>query len=247
MTYFVGSNNLIIDLGMNNGDDTHYYLKKGYNVVALEANPDLCDIAKVRFATEIQKGMLTILNAAIWKLEGERTFFVNINNDHWSSLDEGWAGRDESEYRKIVVDCVTLSYLFSTYGIPAYLKIDVEGVDEHVLQQLSVLEYVPLFTSVEDCRFGYKYMSVLNDIGYDGFKILDQSTVNSLTDSSIMYTFQEGASGPFGNDIPGQWLDYYDIVNQYSTTVRDLQGNRIAPRTQWWDIHCTVLDSEFIV
>jgi len=33
---------------MYNGDDTDYYLRKGYRVVGVEANPDLCgSIAKM--------------------------------------------------------------------------------------------------------------------------------------------------------------------------------------------------------
>lgn len=30
---------LVIDVGMHNGDDTAYYLHRGYRVVAIEANP----------------------------------------------------------------------------------------------------------------------------------------------------------------------------------------------------------------
>ena len=33
--------NLIFDLGFHNGDDSDFYLKKGFNVIALEANPEL--------------------------------------------------------------------------------------------------------------------------------------------------------------------------------------------------------------
>jgi hypothetical protein len=47
-----GSNvpNLVLDVGMHNGDDTAYYLASGYDVVAVEANPTLCASARDRFA-----------------------------------------------------------------------------------------------------------------------------------------------------------------------------------------------------
>ena len=32
---------LIFDIGMNNGNDTDFYLAKGFHVVAVEANPFL--------------------------------------------------------------------------------------------------------------------------------------------------------------------------------------------------------------
>ena len=34
---------LIYDIGMNNGDDTAFYLIRGYRVLAIEANPELAE------------------------------------------------------------------------------------------------------------------------------------------------------------------------------------------------------------
>ena len=247
MRYFIGSSNVIFDLGMNNGDDTEYYIKKGYRVVAVEANPFLCQKVQQRFTKEVAQGSLIIIQAAIWKTYTRKTFFINIENDHWSSLEIGWAGRDDSKFTEIEVECVTLPHIFALYGVPRYIKIDVEGVDELVLKQLIDLKYVPLYVSVEDCRLGYDYMSILNEVGYDGFKLLDQSTVCNLTDVSIAHDFKSGSSGPFGDDILGPWLNHNSIVKQYSTIVRDTQGNRLAPRTHWWDIHARCLDKKYIL
>jgi hypothetical protein len=41
---------LLYDVGMNNGDDTAYYLYKGFRVVAVEADPVLVEAARERFA-----------------------------------------------------------------------------------------------------------------------------------------------------------------------------------------------------
>lgn len=228
---------LIYDLGMNNGDDTEYYLQRGFRVLAIEANPALCETASRRFASEIAQGRLTILHAAIWEHSGETTFFVNIDNDHWSSIDIKWAGRDDSRCREITVRCVTLPELFEQYGMPHYLKIDVEGVDHVVLEQLGVADEPPRFVSVEDCRFGFDYMRTLAAQGYNAFKLLDQSTVSGLRDDSIDHAFKPGSSGPFGDDVPGTWMDYPSMVDHYATTVRTHEGERIAPRTRWFDIH----------
>lgn len=239
MTAYAKDSRLIFDLGMNNGDDTAFYLSRGYNVVALDANPALCEAAKRRFRTAIDDGRLTLLNAAIWDNEGEATFYLNLDNDHWSSLDIGWAGRDASRVRKIRVNCLTLSRLFEEFGVPLYLKIDVEGVDQSILEQLRSADLLPLYVSVEDCRFGFQYMETLASCGYDGFKLLDQSNVPQMTDAATSHTFPAGSSGPFGKDLPGEWLSHSNIVALYTCTVRDRGGNRLAPRSHWWDIHCT--------
>lgn len=241
MIRYARDSRLIFDLGMNNGDDTAFYLRRGYNVVAVEANPTLCEGASKRFQAPIDEGRLTIVNAAIWDRIGATNFHVNLDNDHWSSLDIGWAGRDGSRCEAIGIQCVTLSSLCDEFGAPHYLKIDVEGADQTVLEQLRGLSLLPQYVSVEDCRFGFQYMEALAACGYDKFQILDQSTIPQMTDPATGHAFPPGSSGPFGGDLPGKWLSHDDLLTLYSSTVRDRRGNRLAPRTQWWDIHCANL------
>jgi FkbM family methyltransferase len=240
MKRFSKKSNLIIDLGMNNGDDTDYYLKTGARVVAVDANPAICEFARNRFETHIQSGSLVILNVAIDENDEcvKKPFFINLDNDHWSSLDIGWATREHSRVREVAVDCMSIAKLFADFGVPKYLKVDVEGADEMVLDQLRYLGEIPFYLSVEDCRFGYRYMDKMSALGYNGFKLLDQSEVAGLTDTNLNYLFKKSSSGPFGEGVPGEWLSYADMNLLYSCTVRDHQGNRLAPRTHWWDIHC---------
>ena len=40
--------NLVYDVGMNDGSDTLHYLKKGYKVVAIEADPTLVDSVRMK-------------------------------------------------------------------------------------------------------------------------------------------------------------------------------------------------------
>jgi FkbM family methyltransferase len=239
MTQYAANSQLVFDLGMNNGDDTEFYLRRNFRVLALDANPILCDNGRRRFSTAIKNQSLTIINAAIWDQCGETTFHINLDNDHWSSLDIGWAGRDGSRCREIRIQCLTLVSLFDQFGVPHYLKIDVEGVDHVVLDQLQALSLLPLYVSIEDCRFGPQYIQTLASYGYNGFKLIDQSKVGGSTDRTTGHTFPAGSSGPFGPDLPGRWLSPEEMLSLYYTTVRNAEGERLAPRSQWWDIHCT--------
>lgn len=238
MRQFECDSDLIVDLGMNNGDDTEYYLKKGYRVLAVEANPVLCRQAAERLSVAVAAGRLTIVNAAIWNECGRTTFFLNLDNDHWSSLDRGWAEREGSRCSEIPVDCISLDSLFQAYGIPRYMKVDVEGVDQLVIDQLKEQPRLPCYLSIEDCRFGYEYMAALDAMGYAGFKLLDQSTVPDMVDASVGHRFKPGTSGPFGEDVPGEWLPVAAMEETYCREVRDRNNIRQAPRTHWWDIHC---------
>lgn len=230
---------LIFDLGMNNGDDTCYYLRKGYRVVAIEANPVLCAAARQRFSDAVRERRLHVVNCAIWEQNTRRPFFITKDKDNWASLFTNWAGRDGVEYEEIEVDCRTLNDVVSEYGVPHFLKIDIEGADHVPLAQLETLPALPRYLSVEDCRFGFDYLKQLRKLGYTRYKLLDQATVPELRDESLDYRFPADSSGRFGEEVPGEWLDYDQMLKRYITVVRDVNGNRIADRSRWFDIHCS--------
>jgi len=59
---------------MNNGDDCEYYLTKGYRVVAVEANPALCQRAVLRFERELAEKRLSVLNLGVGAKPGRLPF-----------------------------------------------------------------------------------------------------------------------------------------------------------------------------
>jgi len=56
---------LIVDLGMNDGSDTVFYLKKGFSVIAVEANPVLARRSARRLRRFIRANTLQVLNYGI--------------------------------------------------------------------------------------------------------------------------------------------------------------------------------------
>lgn len=234
---YVQSNGLVFDLGMNNGDDTAYYLKKGFHVVAVEANPALADQARTRFEAQLKTGQLRIYQLAIWSEYARLPFHISKKNAHWSSLDAGWASRENGETETIQVDCVPLAHLFALHGVPFFLKIDVEGADEMVIDQLGAMSYLPAYASVEDCRFGFRYLDKLSALGYTGFKLSNQASVSELVDEEIGHHFTFGSSGPLGDQVGGPWYGSAEIRNLYEDKVRTRENERRSPPGVWWDIH----------
>jgi 16S rRNA A1518/A1519 N6-dimethyltransferase RsmA/KsgA/DIM1 with predicted DNA glycosylase/AP lyase activity len=53
---------LIYDVGAHKGEDTDFYLKKGFSVVAIEADPTLFSLLSERFDQHIELGKLTLLS-----------------------------------------------------------------------------------------------------------------------------------------------------------------------------------------
>ena len=47
---------LIYDVGMHRGEDTQFYLRKGFRVVAFEANPENVSFCRNKFRESIDHG-----------------------------------------------------------------------------------------------------------------------------------------------------------------------------------------------
>ncbi len=135
---------LIYDIGMHAGEDTLYYLEKGFKVVAVEANPDLTSKAHIEFASYVKSGQLIILNFGLHSRNDIITFYKNSITE-FSSFVEKYGTRGDN-YEMISVQCTTIDMLLMRYGTPYYMKIDIEGLDVEVIKRLNK-DDLPKFVS----------------------------------------------------------------------------------------------------
>ncbi len=113
--------NLIIDVGMHDGADTALYVAKGFDVVAVEANPELVASARDRFARELEHGRLRLIDSAIAETRGTLPLAVAETNDFWSSLSPDFVARNEAEgirHRYIEVPTVPFEEVLAEVGTP---------------------------------------------------------------------------------------------------------------------------------
>ena len=164
---------LIYDVGMNNGDDTAYYLWLGFRTIAIEANPELVEQAKPQFAREIAEGRLIILNVGIADYDGQLPFWVCETNSRWSSFNRANAAWDDSPHHQIQVPCSRFETILAQYGIPHFCKIDIQGNENCCLEGLQP-HNVPKFLSIE--ASGLRQLEMLRDLGYSLFKCISQFT-----------------------------------------------------------------------
>jgi FkbM family methyltransferase len=218
---------LIYDVGMHHGHDTGFYLAKGFNVVAVEANPKLAQKNRERFAAEIGAKRLHLLNLAIAEREGPVTFWANDQNDDWSTISEAFLRRNEqagTTSTSIVVQGKPLQQILDEYGTPYYLKIDIEGSDTLCLRALKDRE-LPQYVSVEadftttDTLF--EQLSTLWTLGFRKFKILNQACNRwtrcprpALEGKYVQTTFGLYSSGLFGEETPGKWLSAAEMLGE---------------------------------
>lgn len=171
MTVTPVTNDLIYDVGMNNGNDTAFYLACGYRVLAIEADPDLVAAASKRFKAEIDSKRLTILNIGIAEKAGPATFWINEVQSIHNSFERAYAAGRGEPHHPIVIQCRRVDEILREYGMPFYMKIDIEGHDIVCCNQLSTGNK-PKYISVEMLRI--ELLLKLRDLGYDRFKLITQ-------------------------------------------------------------------------
>lgn len=165
---------LIFDIGFHNGDDTAYYLSCGHDVVAIEANPVLAEDGRRRFPSEIESGRLTLVNCGLWDQTGSKlAFFVNDTDSGWSSF-VSELGQRGGKYHEIQIECTTAAALFEKYGVPWYLKVDIEGSDKIVVGALTKRN-APQYLSCE-LEHNSSALDRLSECGYSRFKLINQET-----------------------------------------------------------------------
>lgn len=207
---------LVFDIGMHQGEDTAYYLAKGYRVVAVEANPELARQCRERFADAIGSGTLTVVEGAIAaNAEGPVTFYID-RNSLWGSIDPAWV-RKKRVLRKqqaISVPAVDLIACMNRYGTPYYMKIDIEGADRLCLEALRGAAALPAYISMEaeisDPEALKRELELLRRLGYRRFALVAQGAhgeISTRTRSGdrLAFRFPAGSSGPFGEDLRGAW------------------------------------------
>jgi len=133
---------LVFDVGANVGKFSEVLVSLGARVVAIEPNPDL--VRHIQLS--VTGGQLEVIQAAVGRCSELAVLRVSDDKDDLSSMSNEWMAAMRSHHkeyeslwgREITVPTTTLDCLAKRYGAPDYVKIDVEGFEEAVLDGLSV-------------------------------------------------------------------------------------------------------------
>jgi FkbM family methyltransferase len=221
--------NLIYDVGAHLGEDSQHYLAKGFKVVAVEANPDLASHLRNRFSTEIADGRLKLVECIISEETGYQTFYVNETTTVWGTAYPQWATRNArlgSKSREIRLPTRPFAEIMKEFGVPYYLKIDVEGADMLCVEALRSFDKRPQYVSIESEKVSWKRLlhefDELEQLGYRNFKVIDQASVHThhprvrgVEGNGATFVYEPGSSGLFGRDLPGRWLTRSEALLKY--------------------------------
>jgi FkbM family methyltransferase len=196
---------LVYDFGANHGRNIPYYLANGLHVIAVEANPLLCDLLNQKFAVEIAAARVIVVNACITPEETEDVaFYAHKQNDLLSTFVAPESDA-EADFDRITVTSETPRRLFVRYGQSFFVKIDLEGLDGPIIR--SIGSAAPAYISAEAHNLSV-FIELLR-LGYSEFKVVEGSFSHGkyyeVAPNGHPYRFEQHSAGPFGEDIPGTW------------------------------------------
>jgi FkbM family methyltransferase len=224
---------LIYDVGMHKGQDTDFYLKKGYRVIGFEANPENAAFCRERFADAVADGRLIIVEGAIaenFTSNGKPAkikFYRNENHSLWGSTSEDWAYRNEvmgTTHEMIDVVAVDFGKCMEKYGVPFYMKADIVGSEVICLRAMLEFENKPDYLSIRSEKVIFRRLQaefdLLEKLGYNIFKAVRQDFEKvhvsvPTSEGDVPYEFEEGASGPFAGESPGEWKSRETVLKEY--------------------------------
>jgi FkbM family methyltransferase len=139
---FVTRGDLVFDVGAHVGDRVACFRRLGARVVAVEPQPALVRTLQLIHGRD---RTVTIEPVAVGRGQGTVDLKLNVDNPTVSTASDafikaaegapGWQGQIWS--RSVRVPVTTLDALIARHGLPAFIKIDVEGFEAEALAGLT--------------------------------------------------------------------------------------------------------------
>ncbi|HEV3395358.1 MAG TPA: FkbM family methyltransferase, partial [Xanthobacteraceae bacterium] len=139
---FIKPGDLVFDIGAHVGDRVAAFRRLGARVVAVEPQPALRTTLKLLHRRD---RAVTIEPVALGRSVGTIDLRLNLDNPTVATASPdfiraaagaaGWEG--QAWTRTLAVPMTTLDVLIARHGVPAFIKIDVEGFEAEVLAGLS--------------------------------------------------------------------------------------------------------------
>jgi FkbM family methyltransferase len=141
---------LILDIGANVGMKTDVFLRLGARVIAVEPDEINQQILKEKFLRlRLKRKPVVVVGKAVSDEIATETMWVDGPGSALNTLSQKWAEalrtdktrfshtQDSCDFaQRRIVETTTLDQLIAAYGLPFFVKIDVEGYEVRALRGL---------------------------------------------------------------------------------------------------------------
>lgn len=179
---FVPRQGLVFDVGANQGDRVRVFAALGARVIAMEPQRGCAEVLRYAWRGHSK---VTIIAKAVGSEPGKAVMHISTAS-HLSSMAQDWieatraSGRFTENYWQFteVVSVVTLDQLIEEYGLPDFMKIDVEGYELEALKGLSAAPPALSFEFTPEClEKGLRCVARLESLGDSEFQFSTEETL----------------------------------------------------------------------
>ncbi len=199
---FVSTGDLVFDLGAHVGNRTRAFNALGCRVIAVDPHPDCVRILRTLFHRSPQ---IDIIPSAVSETVGRVELAVSKRHPTLNTIDLAWQDDRQNDSRfhaiqwdgTLDVPSTTLDALVNKYGLPAFVKMDVEGAEPRILNGLHCalpalsFEYLP--GAIESARACVNRLSALGRYEFnwspgESYKLASKQWLDHETFGSLLTT-----------------------------------------------------------
>ena len=210
--------NYIYDIGANKGDYTYRYLEQSKKVLSIEPQQHLYLLLIVRFFKNILQRQLTIKKIAISDNKDVVDFFLPEKWHQLGTISKEYTQESrfkEMNWNKVKrVKTTTLDALIEKYGMPDYIKIDIEGNE---IKALTGLNSFPKILSLEANIDDYsKIVDMLEIVSknYKYFNFIKETSTTLEFDNAIELQQLKKFLKKYKNEFRHAWGDVYCYLDK---------------------------------
>ncbi|MES2679008.1 MAG: FkbM family methyltransferase [Bacteroidota bacterium] len=205
---FLSANDLVFDVGANLGNRVEVFLSLKNKVIAVEPQSYCSAFLRAKFSNSI-----TLLKIALGAKKDKMTMYINAGSSTISSMSKEWIDsvknsrfQNQQWNKTEEVEVDTLDNLVSKYGVPKFIKIDVEGFESDVLKGLT--SPVPMlsfeYTTPEQENKLYECLDILHKL-----------------DPGYLCNYSAGEKNSF---VLSEWPGINDFKNKLASNIHALEG-----------------------
>lgn len=214
---FIKKGDLVFDVGANVGSRSKLFLNLGAKVIAFEPQPELCEHLTQHLRLHNKFTPMPIglgSKPSVVELKISDAHVLSSMSNRWiESTTQSGRFSSYNWDKSIDVKVDTLDNMLTNFGIPKFIKIDVEGYELEVLEGLShPVKYLSLEFTSEDIVNLKKCLHKIKEIG------------------KYIFQFSEGETLKMSFN---HWMDGETLVNSLESKIK-------TQPMLWGDIYCNL-------